>query len=72
MLKAGVGLLGMALVTLVATVGPQNGCRDAKVSLTHIDYWPYRDMRKPVASCATWTRARSRSPGWSVRSRGWT
>jgi len=48
MLRAGVGLLGMALVTLVATVGPQNGCRDAKVSLTHIDYWPYRDMRNTV------------------------
>jgi mono/diheme cytochrome c family protein len=48
MLKAAAGLVGVALVSLIATVGPQNGCHDATKSVTHLDYYPYRDMRNTV------------------------
>jgi mono/diheme cytochrome c family protein len=43
-------LLLALFVGVIATIGPQfNGCRDATKSLSHLSYYPHRDMRLTVA-----------------------
>jgi len=48
MLKAAIGLLGVALVSLVFSFSVQQGCKDLKRSTTHLSYYPIRDMRTTV------------------------
>lgn len=44
------GVIAVVLgAVLVSVVGPQQGCRDIKASLTNIVYFPKRDMRTTVA-----------------------
>lgn len=43
-------LAAIAVVMVMTNVGSiQNGLRDAWVSITHLTYWPVRDMRATVA-----------------------
>src|SRR5713101_2937120 len=48
MLKAGFGLIGVVVLGLFAAGTPQHGCQDAVRSLTHLAYYPKRDMRSTV------------------------
>jgi len=48
MLKAAIGLFGMALVSLVFSFSSQSGCRDLRRSTTHLPYYSTRDMRNTV------------------------
>lgn len=49
MLKTGVIVAALGAVTLIGTLGPQQGCRDLTQSLTRLAYAPKRDMRSTVA-----------------------
>jgi len=48
MAKLGLGLL-VVLVSAWAGATMQHGCRDVQTSLTHLEYYPIRDMRRTVA-----------------------
>lgn len=48
MAKLGVGLL-LLLAAAWSGVTMQRGCQDAGTSLTHLGYYPVRDMRRTVA-----------------------
>ena len=39
----------LVMVVLASWGTPQQGCRDARTSLTHLAYYPKRDMRSTVA-----------------------
>ena len=49
MLKGGIGLIAVALFALAGAGTFQRGCQDLKTSLTHLNYYPKRDMRSTVA-----------------------
>ena len=48
MLKAAIGLVGVALVSLIMSFSVQQGCKDLKRSTTHLSYYAIRDMRTTV------------------------
>ncbi len=48
MAKAFVGVLLAGVMSLLAGSVVQRGCRDATRSLTHLEYYPIRDMRRTV------------------------
>src|SRR6266487_4133700 len=48
MLKPALGLIGVALVSLVFSISNQQGCRDVARSSLHLSYYPKRDMRNTV------------------------
>lgn len=52
MLKSVLALLAAAVLTLFAVPSFQQGVKDAVNSLTHLSYYPIRDMRKSVAPAA--------------------
>ena len=49
MLRPALGLIGTALVSLVFSFSSQSGCKDLGKALTHLNYYPIRDMRTTVA-----------------------
>ena len=48
MLKLLIGLMAAVVTTLAAGMSLQNGCKDLRSSVTHLDYYPIRDMRRTV------------------------
>ena len=52
MLKSVLALVAAAVLTLFAVPSFQQGMKDAINSLTHLSYYPIRDMRKSVALAA--------------------
>jgi mono/diheme cytochrome c family protein len=52
MLKSVLALVAAAVLTLFAVPSFQQGLKDAINSLTHLSYYPIRDMRKSVAPAA--------------------
>lgn len=48
MIKAAVALVGLALVSLVLSLGAQQGCKDLTRSTVHLTYYTTRDMRSTV------------------------
>lgn len=48
MLKAALGLIGVALVSLIMSLSVQQGCVDLRRSTTHLTYYSTRDMRNTV------------------------
>jgi len=48
MVKAALGLVGVALVSLFISLGGQQGCIDARRAWTRWSYYPQRDMRNTV------------------------
>jgi mono/diheme cytochrome c family protein len=49
MLKTGLVLAFVAVLAMFTTPTAQQGFKDAVNSLTHLRYYPYRDMRRSVA-----------------------
>lgn len=49
MLKGFVGLIAIAILTMMTASTVQRGCQDAYQSATHLKYFPIRDMRRSVA-----------------------
>src|SRR5262245_58671698 len=49
MVKPVLGLAAAVGMTLWAGATMSHGCKDARSSLTHLDYYPIRDMRRTVA-----------------------
>ena len=48
MSRLGLSLLVIAVLTIFTAATVQRGCQDATSSLTHLTYYPYRDMRSSV------------------------
>ena len=49
MLKITLAIVAAAILTLFTAPSVQQGAKDAINSLTHLRYYPYRDMRRSVA-----------------------
>ena len=43
-----IGLVGIVVLTMFSPTSPQQGCRGAVKSLTHLNYYKYRDMRTSI------------------------
>jgi len=48
MIKLGIGLLFLAVLSVMTAATVQQGCQDVRRAWTHLDYYPIRDMRHTV------------------------
>src|SRR6185436_12543115 len=48
MLKAAIGAVALAVLTMMIASTTQQGCQDVKRAWTHLDYYPVRDMRYSI------------------------
>src|SRR5213078_1128749 len=46
--RLGIGVVGLVVLTMFNPTSPQQGCRGAVKSLTHLNYSKYRDMRTSI------------------------
>ena len=47
--RLGIGVVALVVLTMFNPTSPQQGCRGAVKSLTHLNYYKHRDMRTSVS-----------------------